>query len=169
MPNFAAWMFHNYTPRPMLSIMQWFAINLCECIVPFFLLSFMLSMGPLGLLHRQLLQRKEWFLRLPAKIPGRFLASIVIVIFVFGMFVGGNYAFLHPLAIVSLIASMGTVQGGAVITKRESKAMMMYRSLMPWLVLPVLLFAFLPSLRAFVARLKCARIALTCLVTLLKL
>lgn len=149
MPNLLSWAFQNYTPQAMLSVMQWFAIDLCECIVPFFLLSFVLSMGPLGILHRQLLQRKEWFLRLPAKVPGRLLASVFIMIFVFGMFIGGNYAFLHPLAIVSLIASMSTVQGTAVIRKRESKPVMLYRSLMPWLLLPLLLFAFLPSLRAY--------------------
>ena len=151
MPNFASWMFHNYTPHTMLSIMQWFAIDLCECIVPFFLLSFVLSMGPLGIVHRRLLERKEWFLRVPATVPGRLLASVFIMIFVFGMFIGGNYAFLHPLACVSLVASMTTVRGTAVIRKREPQAVAMYRTLMPWLVLPLLLFAFLPSLRAYAA------------------
>ena len=152
MPNSLAWMFHNYTPHPFLSVMQWFAIDIAECIVPYLLLSFVLSMGPLGIVHRQLLQRKEWFLRLPAKIPARLVASILIMIFVFGMFIGGNYAFLHPLAVVSLLASMGTVQGVAVKRQPESNAFRLYRHLLPWLLLPMLLFAFLPSLRAYAPR-----------------
>ena len=157
MPNSLAWMFHNYTPHPFLSAMQWFAIDIAECIVPYLLLSFVLSMGPLGIVHRQLLQRKEWFLRLPAKIPGRLVASILIMVFVFGMFIGGNYAFLHPLAVVSLLASMGTVQGVAVKRQPESNALRLYRHLLPWLVLPMLLFAFLPSLRAYAPWLRGAR------------
>ena len=153
MPNTLSWMFHNYTPHAMLSVMQWFAINLAECIVPYFLLSFFLSMGPLGVVHRQLLRRKEWFLRFLALIPGRLIGCVLIMIFVFGMFVGGNYAFLHPLAIVSLVASCGTVQGIPVTRKPESRPTILYRTLMPWVVLPLLIFAFLPSLRAYAARL----------------
>ncbi|CAK9091739.1 unnamed protein product, partial [Durusdinium trenchii] len=147
MPNFAAWMFHNYTPHAMLSVMQWFAIDVSECIVPYFLLSFVLSMGPVGVLQRQVL--RDGFAQRILQIPGRLIASVLIMIFVFGMFIGGNYAFLHPLAVVSLVASVGTVHGRPVIRKPESAPKILYRALMPWVVLLVLLFAFLPSLRAY--------------------
>jgi len=149
MPNSAAWYFHNYTPRPFLRIMQWFAIDVSECIVPFLLLGFAASMGPLGVLRRQLLQRDEWYLQWLASFPARFVGSVTIMTFVFGMFVGGNYAFLHPLSLVALVASMGIV-GGVPMQKRSvSPEKAVYRLVMPWLTLLLLIFAFLPSLRAF--------------------
>ncbi|CAJ1388838.1 unnamed protein product [Effrenium voratum] len=148
MPNLASWYFHNFTPHGLMRLMQWFAIDLAECMVPFLLLGFLVSMGPLGLLHDQLLCSEQWFLRVPAKFPGRLVGASVIMTFVFGMFVGGNYAFLHPLAVVSLVASLGTVRG-LPVTRRPSPALMLYQSLMPWLLILLLLFAFLPSLRAY--------------------
>ena len=150
MPNSAAWYFHNYTPRPFLRIMQWFAIDVSECIVPFLLLGFAVSMGPLGVLRRELLRRDEWYLQWLACFPARLVGSVTIMTFVLGMFVGGNYAFLHPLSLVALVASMGIVEGVPMQKKSVSPEKAVYRLVMPWLTLLLLLFAFLPSLRAFV-------------------
>ncbi|CAE7194439.1 LMF1 [Symbiodinium sp. CCMP2456] len=149
MPNSAAWYFHNYTPRPFLRIMQWFAIDVSECIVPFLLLGFAVSMGPLGVLRRELLRGDEWYLQWLACFPARLVGSVTIMTFVFGMFVGGNYAFLHPLSLVALVASMGIVEGVPMQKKSVSPEKAVYRLVMPWLTLLLLLFAFLPSLRAF--------------------
>ena len=149
MPNSAAWYFHNYTPRPLLRIMQMFAIDLAECLVPFLLLSFAASLGPIGWLRQALLQREEWYLRWLAQFPARLVASVTIVVFVFGMFIGGNYAFLHPLSLVALVASMGTVEGVPMQRRPMPAAKAVYRSTAPWLTILLLTYAFLPSLRAY--------------------
>jgi len=166
MPNAAAWYFHTFTPKPLLRMFQMFAIDLAECAVPWLLLSFVLTMGPLGLLHRRLCKHEQWQVRCLVRFPGRFIGAVIILLFVLGMFVGGNYAFLHPLSVVALVASMGTVRGtpmayngvyfGSPAGDTQGRAAQValtaklwYRRVVPWLLVPLFIFAFLPSLRAY--------------------
>ena len=87
------------------------------------------------------------------------MGSATIVAFVFGMFIGGNYAFLHPLSVVALVASMATMEGIPMRKQSQDPEVAAaapltacYRAVAPWALLPLLLFAFLPSLRAYAAR-----------------
>lgn len=157
MPNAAAWYFHNYMPHAMMRVVQWFAIDMAECLLPYLLLSFVVSMGPIGyLVHKPLRESRELapVVRLAVQFPGRLAGCALILVFVFGMFIGGNYSFLHPLSIVSLVASMGTVRGVPVVAARRGSspfdaAKVAYRVVAPWLLIGALVFAFLPSLRAY--------------------
>ncbi|CAE8705200.1 unnamed protein product [Polarella glacialis] len=155
MPNAAAWYFHTCTSRGMKSAMQWFAIDLAECMVPFLLLGFAVSMGPVGLLHRKLLGggNIHWLVRMSLQFPARLVGSFIIMVFVLGMFIGGNYAFLHSLSVVSLVASTGTVRGIPVEDVRTpgvfARATSWYRRIFAWLVIVLAGFVFLPSLGAY--------------------
>jgi len=157
MPNPLAWYFHRWVPHPWMRLMQWYAIDVAEVLVPYLLLSFVISMGPIGALHHRCRESKYAFVRWPAQFPGRLVGSTIITTFVIGMAVGGNYAFLHPLAVVALVASMGTVRGAAVQTLHHPTggsldldfAKVWYRRIAPWIVMAALAFSFIPSLRAY--------------------
>mmetsp|Transcript_5839 Transcript_5839/g.16120 ORF Transcript_5839/g.16120 Transcript_5839/m.16120 type:complete len:565 (+) Transcript_5839:44-1738(+) len=145
-PTALAWYFHTYTPHVVMSIMQFFAINVSECLAPVLLLSPMFSVGA---------KCESRFFGSPAAFRVRLLGAAVIIIFVTGIFVCGNFAFLHPLSVVPLVASMGLTRGTLMAKPQPpgagilSRAKAWYRRVAPVMVLVLLAFAFLPSLRAY--------------------
>lgn len=144
-PNELSWYLHAYSPHSIMQVMQFFSINVAELCAPLFLLSFPIPMGPFG---------SSWLAQHLLCIPARFCASVAIIVFVMGIFVGGNFAFLHPLSIIPLVASLGTVHGIPAVhppgpKNKRCSAKIIYRSVAPALVLCMLVFAFLPSLRAY--------------------
>jgi len=155
MPSTASWYLHNYTPHLVMGVMQWFAINLAECVAPFLLLGFLLSMGPLAPVHHRLRKSSSPLVRGAAGFPARLVGSSIIAVFVLGMFFAGNFAFLHPLTLVPLVASTATVRGAPLQLVREpapglrGRAKASYRRIAPWLVLVLEVFAFLPSFHAY--------------------
>jgi len=138
-----------------MSVAQVFAINFSECVAPYLLLSFVFEMGPLGFVRRRLCRSQSKFVRWAVFFPARMVGASTIMFFVLGMFLSGNFAFLHPLSVVSLVASMGTVRGCPVHHQSGSagrflrKAKEVYRFIAAWCVLILLGFALLPSFRAY--------------------
>lgn len=155
MPNPLAWYMHRLLPEPVKVLFQRFAIDFAEQTVPYFFLSFVLTTGPLGLLHRRLRESERWYVRWPFTFPGRAATGIVVICFVLGMFTTGNYAFLHPLSLVAVVASLGTVRGLPAECKEPSGlgafsvVRLWYRRIVPVIVIALSVFAFLPSIRAY--------------------
>lgn len=144
-PNELSWYLHAYVPHSMMQVMQFFSINVAELSAPLLLLWFPIPMGAF---------ESFWPVRQLLRIPARFCTSVVIIVFVMGIFVGGNFAFLHPLSIIPLVASLGTVHGIPAVYRpgpknKRCSAKGIYRSVAPVLVFCMLVFAFLPSLRAY--------------------
>jgi len=140
-PTALAWYIHNYMPRGGMQLMQFFAINIAECTAPVLLLGFGVC-NMLCLLKHNCLSQS--CLAIFAAI--RQLAGIVILGFVLGMFLVGNFAFLHPLSVVPVVASMGSVHGVLLARTETSKA---YAQTSAVLIIVATAFAFLPSLEAY--------------------
>jgi len=72
-----------------------------------------------------------------------------------GIFCVGNFSFLHPLSVVPLVASMGTVGSVPAVVKGSPRATIWqaatkyYRKVVPFFVFSLLAFAFLPSIKAY--------------------
>mmetsp|Transcript_90482 Transcript_90482/g.255419 ORF Transcript_90482/g.255419 Transcript_90482/m.255419 type:complete len:660 (+) Transcript_90482:30-2009(+) len=145
MPNPLAWYFNNWTPSSFKGLMQWFAIDIAECIAPYLLLGFLVSTGPVGIVHRILRRSDHLAVHLLVAFPARLVGSIVMGGLLFGMFVSGNYAFLHPLSAVSLLASCGTARCVPVMMRSTGTACTWYRGIMPLVVIGLAIFAMLPS------------------------
>merc|ERR1719195_1644790 len=62
-----------------------------------------------------------------------------------GMWVSGNYAFLHPLSMVGLLASCGTARCVPVMHRNVSSLGLWYRRVAPWAVIIFAVVALLPS------------------------
>jgi len=74
------------------------------------------------------------------------LAGLVMLGFVSGMFLVGNFAFLHPLSVVPLVASMGSVHGIPLVRKELPK---IYGQAAAVFIIVAVTFASLPSLEAY--------------------
>eukprot|EP00746_Dinoflagellata_sp_MGD_P018122 gnl/MRDRNA2_/MRDRNA2_142011_c0_seq1.p1 gnl/MRDRNA2_/MRDRNA2_142011_c0~~gnl/MRDRNA2_/MRDRNA2_142011_c0_seq1.p1 ORF type:complete len:641 (+),score=101.58 gnl/MRDRNA2_/MRDRNA2_142011_c0_seq1:69-1991(+) len=167
MPNANAWYFHNYTPQWMLRLFQFFAINLGELTAPWLLLGFLFTLGPAGMVHVRARESENAWLRVPAMFPARVVGAITILVFVCGMAVGGNYAFLHLLSAVPLVATLNQTKGiaaeaaeptgtlaalGAALGVPKDflkKYLKPWRMLAPVVVLLGALIAFIPSINAY--------------------
>mmetsp|Transcript_108872 Transcript_108872/g.318580 ORF Transcript_108872/g.318580 Transcript_108872/m.318580 type:complete len:556 (+) Transcript_108872:58-1725(+) len=145
-PTLMSWYLHTYTPHSAKRVMQFFSINIAELAAPCLLLC---------INRRRLLGHKNGPVSFMAASPVQACAAAVIMTFVLGIFMSGNFAFLHPLSVVPLVASMGTAGSIPMVDKRESgtprrhAAVRYYRTVAPALVAGMLVFAFLPSLKAY--------------------
>jgi len=143
MPNPVAWYFHNWTTPGMKRFMQWFAIDVSECIAPYLLLAFLISTGPMGFLHKMVRRNDQlWW---AAVFPARLLGSILMGALLMGMFVSGNYAFLLPLSLVALVASCGTARCAPMMKRDDNPVSVWYRHIVPWVVMALAIFAVLPG------------------------
>jgi len=154
MPNAVAWYVNALAPHWALRLMQWFSIDVAEVWVPYLFLGCLLTMGPVGLLHERLLTSARNPLSVHVLLfPARFLGALLTMVFVCGMFVSGNYAFLHVLSLVPLLACMSTVHGQPLAASVQKgiagQVYSAYRLLAPFVVLFLCLLAFLPSLQAY--------------------
>jgi len=145
MPNPLAWYFHNWTSPSFKRFMQWYAIDFSECIAPYLLLGFLVSTGPLGFIHMQIRRSPHVPMRLLAMFPARLVGSLCMISLLLGMWVSGNYAFLHPLSMVGLLASCGTARCVPVMNRNTSSLGLWYRRIVPWAVVIFAVVALLPS------------------------
>mmetsp|Transcript_1438 Transcript_1438/g.3928 ORF Transcript_1438/g.3928 Transcript_1438/m.3928 type:complete len:627 (+) Transcript_1438:32-1912(+) len=152
MPNAVAWYVNALAPHSALRLMQWFSIDVAEVLVPYLFLGCLLSMGPVGLVHKHLLASA----RNPVSVcilqfPARFVASSLTMVFLCGMCISGNYAFLHVLSLVPLVGCMSTARGEPMIgtVQKDPTVCRAFRCLAPFVVIFLSIFAFLPSLQAY--------------------
>jgi len=143
MPNPLAWYFHNWTSPGLKMLMQWFAIDVGECLAPYLLLGCLLSTGLLGALHKEVRRSDSlwWLVAFPARLVGSLLMAALLI----GMFVSGNYAFLHPLSLVCLLASCGTARCVPMVRRDRGFFLPWYRLVTAWVVIVLAVFAVLPG------------------------
>lgn len=153
-PRPSSWFVHWYFPSFVLSVVQFVSVNMAECSVPLMLLSFLVGMGPVSWTLEEVLGREHVLTRCVSWFPGRALGALFIMIFVSGLFISANLAFMQPLTAVPLVASLGTVRRSPCVWKNprpgiRGKAIRLYRMLGPPAVLSLVIFASLPSLKAY--------------------
>lgn len=140
-PTALAWYIQSYMPRGGMQLLQFFAINVAECIAPLLLLGFGLC-KMLCLLKHDCVDQGCF-----STLAGlRQLAGLVILAFVGGMFLVGNFAFLHPLSIVAVVASMGSVHSIPLESRGKPQ---IYGQMAAVLIISAVIFAFLPSLQSY--------------------